>query len=58
MDSFNIVDATPFGRDVIGELADACARKNMKLGLYYSQALDWSEPNGGGYTRGHTPTTA
>lgn len=54
VDSFNIVDATPFGRDVIGELADACARKNMKLGLYYSQALDWSEPNGGGYTRGHT----
>ena len=54
VDSFNIVDATPFGRDVIGELADVCARKNMKLGLYYSQALDWSEPNGGGYTRGHT----
>lgn len=54
VDSFNIVDATPFGRDVIGELADACARKNMKLGLYYSQALDWSEPNGGGYTRGRT----
>lgn len=51
---FNVVDATPFGRDVIGELADACARKNMKLGLYYSQDLDWSEPNGGGYTAGHT----
>ncbi len=47
---FNIVDATPFGRDVIGELADACARKGMKLGLYYSQALDWSEPNGGGWS--------
>ena len=46
---FNVVDATPFGRDVIGELADACARKNMKLGLYYSQDLDWSDPNGGGY---------
>ena len=51
---FNIVDATPFGRDVIGELADACARKGMKLGLYYSQDLDWCEPNGGGYTKGHT----
>ncbi len=46
---FNVVDATPFGRDVVGELADACARKGMKLGLYYSQALDWSEPNGGGW---------
>ena len=51
VDKFNIVDATPFGRDVIGELADACARKGMKLGLYYSQELDWSEPDGGGYTR-------
>jgi len=47
---FNVVDATPFGRDVIGELANACAKRNMKLGLYYSQDLDWSEPNGGGYT--------
>jgi len=47
---FNVVDATPFGRDIIGELANACAKRNMKLGLYYSQDLDWSEPNGGGYT--------
>ena len=51
VDSFNIVDATPFKRDVIGELADACARHNMKLGLYYSQELDWADPDGGGYTR-------
>ena len=48
-DPFNVVDATPFGRDVIEELANACARRGMKLGLYYSQDLDWSEPNGGGY---------
>ncbi len=52
--SYNVVDATPFGRDVIGELAEACHRHGMKLGLYYSQDLDWSEPNGGGYTAGHT----
>lgn len=54
VDPYNIVDATPFGRDVIGELAEACARYGLKLGLYYSQDLDWHEPNGGGYTRGHT----
>jgi len=54
---FNVVDATPFGRDVIGELANACAKRNMKLGLYYSQDLDWSEPNGGGYNAGHTHTS-
>ena len=51
---YNVVDATPFGRDVIGELANACAKKGLRLGLYYSQDLDWSEPNGGGYTAGHT----
>lgn len=49
VDSYNIVDATPFGRDVIRELADACRKHGMKLGLYYSQVIDWHEPHGGGY---------
>ena len=53
-DKFNIVDATPFGRDVIGELAAACKKHGLKLGLYYSQELDWHEPNGGGYNIGKT----
>src|SRR5674476_1462636 len=38
--NFNIVDATPFKRDAIKELAAACKKYNMKLGLYYSQAQD------------------
>lgn len=46
-DRYNIVDATPFGRDPLMELTDACARADMKLGLYYSQDLDWHEPDGG-----------
>ena len=49
IDSYNVYDATPFHRDVIGELATACAKNGLKLGLYYSQDLDWHEPNGGGY---------
>ncbi|MBL0157090.1 MAG: alpha-L-fucosidase [Bryobacterales bacterium] len=43
---FNIVDATPFKRDVIAELAAACKKHGMKLGLYYSQAQDWHHPGG------------
>ena len=52
-DKFNIVDATPFGRDVMAELAEACYKHDMKLGLYYSQDLDWHEKNGGGYLSNH-----
>jgi alpha-L-fucosidase len=54
VDRWNVVDATPFGRDVIGELAEACYKHGLKLGLYYSQDLDWHEPNGGGWPAGKT----
>jgi alpha-L-fucosidase len=47
---FNAADATPYGQDIIKELAAACARQNMRLGFYYSQAQDWHEPNGAGNT--------
>lgn len=43
---YNIVDATPFKRDPIKELAAACEKEGIKLGLYYSQAQDWHEPGG------------
>lgn len=43
---FNVVDATPFGRDIIAELAEACYKLDMKFGLYYSQSIDWSHPDG------------
>ena len=48
-DRFNVVDATPFRRDVIGEIAEACYKYGLKLGLYYLQELDWHHPHGGGY---------
>jgi alpha-L-fucosidase len=48
--TFDIVDATPFKRDVLKELAAACAKHGMRLGFYYSQAQDWHEPNGAGNT--------
>ena len=48
-DAFNAADGTPFRRDLVAELAEACRRHGLKLGLYYSQDLDWHEPDGGGY---------
>jgi alpha-L-fucosidase len=47
---FNVVDATPFKRDILKELAAACAKAGIRLGFYYSQAQDWHEPNGIGNT--------
>ncbi len=47
---YNVFDATPFKRDVLKELADACAKRGMRFGFYYSQAQDWHDPNGAGNT--------
>lgn len=52
---YNIVDATPFKRDILKELADACAKRGMRLGFYYSQAQDWHDPNGAGNTWDYGP---
>ncbi len=53
-DDWNCVKGTPFGRDIIAELAESCYKHGLKLGLYYSQELDWHERDGGGYSAGHT----
>jgi alpha-L-fucosidase len=44
--AYNVYDATPFKRDVIDEMAKACRKYGMKLGLYYSQAQDWHHQGG------------
>ena len=43
---YNIVDATPYGRDPLAELADACRDAGIALGFYYSQDQDWHDPGG------------
>ena len=45
-DKFNIVDASPFHRDPVKEMAAACAKRGLHFGVYYSQAQDWSTPGG------------
>lgn len=47
---YNIVKATPFKRDVIKELADACHEEGIRLHLYYSH-IDWMRPD---YPMGRT----
>ena len=47
---FNIVDATPFKRDVLKELTDECQKQGIAVHLYYSHA-DWSRDD---YPRGRT----
>lgn len=44
---YNCYDATPWKRDPMKELEAACAKHQLKLCFYYSQATDWHEPNGG-----------
>ena len=40
---YNVMN-TPYGKDVLAMLANACARRNIKLGIYYSLP-DWHHPN-------------
>lgn len=41
---YNIVDDTPYQKDVIKMLADECEKEGIKLFLYYSH-LDWHHPD-------------
>lgn len=43
---FDVVDATPYKKDILKELAEACRKGGLKLGLYYSTP-DWhfNHPN-------------
>jgi len=48
VDPFNIVDATPFGRDPMKELSSACRELGLGFGFYYSHNQDWTTPGGSG----------
>ncbi|MFC1650017.1 alpha-L-fucosidase [Candidatus Latescibacterota bacterium] len=50
---YDIVDSTPYGKDILKMLADACERHDIKLYFYHSQ-LDWHHPDY--YPRGRTGT--
>ncbi len=44
--NWDVVDATPYGKDLLRPLEEACIRHGIKLGFYYSQAQDWVHPGG------------
>jgi len=46
--AFNIVDATPFGRDPMKELSTACKEIGLGFGFYYSHNQDWTSPGASG----------
>jgi alpha-L-fucosidase len=43
---WNVVDSTPWKKDLIAPLAESARAQGLKFGLYYSQAQDWNHPGG------------
>jgi len=55
---FNIVDATPFKRDPMKELADDCRAAGLGFGFYYSHYQDWTAPGAAGGPSTHPDGSA
>lgn len=54
--SYDIMDASPFKRDILKELSDACKAEGIKLCFYHS-IMDWHQPDAESkkdYTHQHT----
>jgi len=54
---YDIADQTPDKRDIVAELATACRKHGLKLGLYYSHWVDWAHPYGWDHSREIYPLT-
>lgn len=44
---YNVVNSE-YGKDMLAPLVDACRENGIMVGFYYSQDIDWEDPNGGG----------
>ena len=43
---WDVVDATPYGKDLLAPLVTEANKAGLKMGFYYSQAQDWNHPGG------------
>ncbi len=43
---WDVVDATKYGKDLLKPLVESCKKYDIRLGFYYSQANDWTNPGG------------
>jgi len=46
---WDVVDATPWGKDLLRPLVKTARNEGMKIGFYYSQDYDWNHYGGGSY---------
>ncbi len=57
---YDIIDGTPFGRDPMMELYQACQRHGIRFSIYYSHATDWMDGGDAGvaeYLKKHPEAT-
>lgn len=43
---WDVVDASPYGKDLLKPLVESCRKNDIKVGLYYSHAVDYIHPGG------------
>ena len=46
VNDYNIVKMTPYAKDPMKELAEACRQEGIGFGFYYSHSKDWTTPGG------------
>ncbi len=44
--TWDVADATPYGKDLLGPLVESAKKEGLKMGFYYSQAQDWNHKGG------------
>ncbi len=54
---YDIVDATPYRKDVMAALSKACQKYGIRLCFYYSQDQDWHDANASGNDWDFDPAT-